>query len=384
MTDTVYITHSSAFMPFDPVPNEGMEEVLGRLGDRPSRARPIVSRSNGITSRHYVLDPATGQSRFTNAQITAEAVRGLAECGFDLNTMACLATGTSMADQLMPNHGVMVHGELGTPSCEVVTTAGICLAGATALKYAWMAVASGQVPNAVATGSEIASTLMHARNFQGESEHRVEALKLDPAVAFEKEFLRWMLSDGAGALLLERQPRPGHTALEIEWMDLFSQAHLLPACMYAGADRDLDGNLVGWMRMDQRERDLTSVFSVKQDVRLLKENVVKHTFLGPLQATILRRGLKSGAIDWFLPHLSSEYFREAVAQALDEAGLPLPQEKWFTNLTSRGNTGSASIYIMIDELLRSGLLKDGERILCFVPESGRFSSCLFQLRVVAP
>jgi 3-oxoacyl-[acyl-carrier-protein] synthase-3 len=29
---------------------------------------------------------------------------------------------------------------------------------------------------------------------------------------------------------------------------------------------------------------------------------------------------------------------------------------------------------MLDELVRSGRVRHGERLLCFVPESGRFSS----------
>ena len=60
----------------------------------------------------------------------------------------------------------------------------------------------------------------------------------------------------------------------------------------------------------------------------------------------------------------------------------IPYEKWFTNLTNFGNTGSASIYIILEELFNSGKLKKGEKILCYVPESGRFSTAFFSLEVV--
>ncbi|MEJ2437642.1 MAG: 3-oxoacyl-[acyl-carrier-protein] synthase III C-terminal domain-containing protein, partial [Sulfurovaceae bacterium] len=60
----------------------------------------------------------------------------------------------------------------------------------------------------------------------------------------------------------------------------------------------------------------------------------------------------------------------------------IPQEKWFTNLTSKGNTGSASIYIILDEIFNSDRLKKGEKILCYVPESGRFSTAFILLEVV--
>ena len=68
--------------------------------------------------------------------------------------------------------------------------------------------------------------------------------------------------------------------------------------------------------------------------------------------------------------------------SLANAGLPIPQERWFTNLTRKGNTGAASIFIMLDELFNSGSLRSGQRLLCYVPESGRFSSAFMQLTVV--
>ena len=77
------------------------------VGGKPSRARRIVLRSNGIRQRYYAIDPASGRATHNNAQLTAAAIRGLADEHFALNDMDCLATGTSRADQLMPGHAVM-------------------------------------------------------------------------------------------------------------------------------------------------------------------------------------------------------------------------------------------------------------------------------------
>ena len=122
----VYITATSAFLPNAPVNNDQMEAILGQAGPKPSRARRTILRSNGIKSRYYAIDPATGATTHTNAQLTAEAVRALAGPHFSLDQMECLACGTTQADQIMPNHAVMTHGELGCPPCEVVATAGVC------------------------------------------------------------------------------------------------------------------------------------------------------------------------------------------------------------------------------------------------------------------
>jgi 3-oxoacyl-[acyl-carrier-protein] synthase III len=371
MTNAVYITRSSAALPNAPVENDLVEAVLGQVGDKPSRARRIVQRNNGIKRRHYVIDPKTGQPTHTNAALTAEAIRGLLGNGFALEDIACLACGTSNPDQLMPNHAVMVHGELGGQGIEAVATAGVCLSGTTAFKYGWMSVLSGCSKNAVVTGSEIASLGLRALNYRnGEKDADLEA---HPELAFEKDFLRWMLSDGAGALLLEPAPRKGLN-LRIEWMDLFSYAHALPACMYLGAEKNGDTKLRSWLLFTPEERNAMSLFALKQDVRLLNEAVVEYTLVKPLERVVAKRKLAPRDVQWFLPHMSSEYFRKPVADALARVGLPIPAERWFTNLTTVGNTGSAAIYLMLDELLKSGRLRNGERLLCFVPESGRFSS----------
>jgi 3-oxoacyl-[acyl-carrier-protein] synthase-3 len=377
MRTEVFLTRTGAFLPFAPVGNEEIEDVLGRVGGKASRARRMVLRSNGIQTRHYAIDRATGEPAMTNAQMTAEAIRAMGEIG----RVDCLATGTSLPDQLMPNHAVMVHGELGWPRLEVVSCAGICLSGTAALKHAWLAVRAGEARRAVATGSELASPIMLARNFDPEVEHKLQSLEERPEIAFEKDFLRWMLSDGAGAVLLETAPS-GPLSLRIDWIELSSAAHELPACMYAGADKNDDESLRGWLRFSTGDWQARSVFAVKQDVRLLNENIVRAALREPLAEVMDKRRLRLADVDWFLPHLSSQFFTEPVVKALADVGLPIPREKWFTNLARKGNTGSASPFIMLDELFRSGRIKPGEKLLMFIPESGRFSSGFVYMEAV--
>jgi 3-oxoacyl-[acyl-carrier-protein] synthase-3 len=369
MSNEVFLTRTAAYLPLQPVGNDEMEAVLGMVGGRPSKARRLVLRNNGIKSRHYALDPATGNPVMTNAELATRAVRALG----DIESVDCLAAATSRPDQLMPGHGVMVHGGLGWPRMEVVSLAGICLAGAAALKYAFMAVRTGDAQRAVAVASEIASVGLRARNFDVEVEHKVRELEERPEIAFEKDFLRWMLSDGAGAVLLENKPR-GRCSLKMLWIELSSAAHELPTCMYAGAEKNADDSLTGWQLFSTQELATRSVFTVKQDVKLLNEHVVRATLTEPLRALVKKHNLAEQRIDWFLPHFSSNYFAAPAASGVAEAGLHIPRENWFTNLAEKGNTGSASPFIMLDELFRSGRIKKGHKLLMFIPESGRFSS----------
>jgi 3-oxoacyl-[acyl-carrier-protein] synthase III len=375
--NNVYITNTGVYLPHEAVNNDEMESVLGMVGGKPSRARRIILRNNGITSRHYAIDKATGNPTMSNAELTAKAIASMGM----LEKVDVLVTGTSTPDQLLPNHGVMVHGELGWDTLEVVSTAGVCLAGASALKYAFLAVKSGEAQRAVATGSERVSPQLLARQFEAESEHKIKALELRPEIAFEKDFLRWMLSDGAGAMLLENQPR-GALSLKIHWIELFSYAHLLPACMYAGAEKNSDGSLTGWAEIPPEQCAHQSVFSIKQDVRLLNENVVALTVSEPIKVLQNKYYLTPEKVDWFLPHFSSMYFAKPLAQQLLELGFDIESSKWFTNLTTCGNTGSASPYIMLNELFHSGRIQKGQTLLLYIPESGRFSSGFVYLEAV--
>ena len=377
-----YITRTAIVLPNKAVENDQVEAILGQVGERPSRARRIVQRNNGIRRRYYVIDPGTGLATHSNASLTAAAIRSLADDDFALEDIACLACGTSNPDQLLPNHAVMVHGELGVPVREVISTSGVCLSGMTAFKYGWMSVKAGCSPNAVVTGSEVASLVLRAQNYEAECAARGKALDSHPEIAFDKDFLRWMLSDGAGAWLIEPEPRRGIN-LRVDWIELFSYAHALPACMYMGADKGEGGSLRGWMNYPAHEREIQSIFALKQDVRLLNEAVVEYTLEKPLERLIAQHKLAANDIAWFLPHMSSEFFRPKIAAALERVGLPIPQQRWFSNLAWTGNTGSASIYIMLDELVRSGDVTPGQRLLLFVPESGRFSSGFIHLTAVA-
>jgi 3-oxoacyl-[acyl-carrier-protein] synthase-3 len=367
----VYITKTSCYFPNEPVSNAEMEEYLGYLNGSPSRSKAIVLRNNGIKRRFYALT-REGKITHTNAQMTALSVRNLFHNPEELATIQLLSCGTSTPDQMMPSHAVMVHGWLPEmESVEVVSSAGVCCAGMHALKYAFMAIRTGEVTQAVATGSDRVSASLISNNFS-EEVHKLKELSQDPYIGFEKEFLRWMLSDGASAFLMSDQPNPDGLSLRIDWMEGFSYANRFDPCMYMGADKNKDGSITSYLDYSPQEMVEKSIFSIKQDVKLLSQNIVELGGVG-LSKALEKHQVRSADIDYFLPHLSSGFFKDKVHDRLIENGTPIPYEKWFINLPEVGNVGAASAYLMVDELFRSGRLKQGEKILLLVPESGRFS-----------
>lgn len=368
----VYIINTSVYFPNNPVSNDEMEEFLGYIDNKPSKSKRIVLRNNGIKNRFYALAKG-GKPTHTNAEMTANAVRALFKNDpSGIHNIELLSCGTSSPDQMMPSHGVMVHGLLPEArAIEVVSPSGVCCAGMHAFKYAYLAVKAGDVHEAVATGSERMSASLVSAVFEDEAK-KLKELEGNPYIGFEKEFLRWMLSDGASAFLMADKPNPEGLSLRVEWIEGVSYANEKDACMYMGANKLEDGTLKSYLDYPPEDIMGKSLLSIKQDVKLLSENIVPLGGIG-LKAALEKHGIKSSEIDFFLPHMSSEFFKDKIFQRLIENETAIPYDKWFVNLTTLGNVGAASAYLMVDELFHSGKLKKGNKILMLVPESGRFS-----------
>ncbi len=378
MSIPVYINRIARFLPNAPVSNDEMEEYLGCFLGHKSRAKNIVLRNNGIKTRYYALDKQ-GRSTHSNTDLALEAIRAVCRDDFDLLELDLLTCGTTTPDQLLPAHAVMVHGKLGVKPVEAITFTGSCCSAMNALNYAVMAIGSGTAQNAITTGSEKLSTWMQARNFVEEGK-KIEELEANPMLSFEKDFLRWMLSDGAAALLLSNKPNASGISLKVEWVDIISFANEVETCMYAGGEKEADGSLKGYLSFEQHEWLEKSLFSLKQDVKVLDKHIAE---LGVRRYLELMKkyGFNPGDIDHFVPHVSSAYFIQKVDDEMNKFNAGVPREKWFINLTKLGNVGAASIMLALEELMNGGALKKGEKIFLVVPESARFSYAYSMLTV---
>jgi len=376
----VYINKTSAYFPNNPVSNDEMELYLGLINGKPSKSKGIVLRNNGIKNRYYALTKE-GKATHTNAQMTALAIKALfKEDPLKIKEMELLSCGTSSPDQMMPSHGVMTHGWLPeAEAIEVVSPAGVCCAGMHAIKYAYMAIRTGDVKIAVATGSERFSGLLVSNVFEEEAQ-KLKELKANPYIAFQQDFLRWMLSDGASAFLMSDKPNQNSLSLRLDWIEGISYANEIETCMCMGAEKMPDGTLKGFMDFTPEDIMNKSIFSIKQDITLLGNNIVP---LGgkKIKEILDRKGITTRDINYFMPHISSDFFKSKIYDMIEIYGGGIPYEKWFINLYTIGNVGAASAFLMIDELFHSGRLKKGQKLLLLVPESARFSYMYAMLTV---
>jgi 3-oxoacyl-[acyl-carrier-protein] synthase III len=368
----VFITGTGVFLPGQPVSNDEMETYLGCIHGKPSVAKARVLKQNGIKTRYYAIDTEQ-KTVFQNAELAQHAVANALDfASLDAQKIEMLATGTTQGDLPIPGFASTVHALTDINACELASFQSVCASGVMAVQSAFQQIANGNKTNAVCVGSELASRMFKASRFESQD------MKTVP---FDTEFLRWMLSDGAGAFVLQDHKSDKNISLKIDWVEIKSNANTFPLCMYTG--KETPDSTQSWLDYPNYETAARlGAINLKQEVRLLDiviQNGVAHFF------ELVDKGqINPKKIDWLCCHYSSEVFIQPIRDLLAKGGLEIEPEKWFSNLTTKGNTGSASIYIMVDELYKSGRVKHGDTILCMVPESGQSITAFMQFTVFLP
>lgn len=371
----VFITALGAHFPGAPVGNDGIEDILGRVGGQSSRTGAAALRRNRIEKRHYALD-RDGMPRTTAAALAAQAVRhAISQSERSLQDIDFLAAASTQNDLLTPGFASGVHAELGLPPLEVASFQSVCASVMMAFKDAYLQVKADGKGLATVTAAEFASRFLRAAMYEG-----TDLIDAKGRLHPDADFLRFTLSDGAGAALLEPRRNEHGLSLRVDWISLRSFADRFDTCMIGGGYSDADGQLHPWSHcenaMDAARR---GHFTLRQDFRLLERML-------PLWVAEYMRCLdvyetRPEEIDWLLCHYSAHHFREDLVRLARQAGCLIPEERWFTNLYDRGNVGSASILVMLEEFMRTRNPQPGQRILCIVPESGRAVISLMQLTI---
>jgi 3-oxoacyl-[acyl-carrier-protein] synthase-3 len=359
-----YITRTASYLPGPPVENGEIGQFLGTL-DGEAETKDKVLSMNGIVRRHYAQD---GQQQPTHDvyELGTRAAQTCLNEDVQVDAVTFLAAGTTYAPLAAPGFASILHSRLRECSrmnhpVEISSHAGICSSAAGALVAAIRAVTLGHHRTALCVGADHPSEILKAGAIEP-IDDRAEHTNLRNSRWFMSVFLRFMLSDGAGAFLLQDHPSADRLSLRVNWTHSMSFAHETPLCM----------------KLENR----TALLS--QDVSVLSRHLV------PCGSKFLNSALKShdDSLDShaiILPHMSSFSFRRKMERVIaDQSRDPRNPVPYWTNLATAGNTGAASIYVILDHYLQRDELRDGDRVLLFVPESGHFNFVLVSLTVVRP
>ncbi|TXH69172.1 MAG: 3-oxoacyl-ACP synthase [Thiothrix sp.] len=385
----IYLLAASHYLPGHPVNNEAIDSFVAPIDQNSKRIKQRVLGENGIQTRYYAIDPE-GKTLISHTELACQAVQiCLKQAQVNLADIDVLVAATSGGDVMMPGVANMIQGALHAPPMETHSHQGICASSVVALKDAAQSLSQNPEQSlALVVAAEMPSRIFKSSRFA----------KQNP-VDFEAHFLRWMLSDGAGAVLLANAQQvlgqAAHTtltqqglALKLNWVHAKSFSGDYPVCMQFGQgshrakeqnpDYGADASYLDFPSV--AEAEAAGYFALRQNLRLLPNlfEVAVHEYAGLVQGG----WVKPSEVDTFLCHYSSEALGKTCEAMMESAGLGIPRERWFSNLKTCGNTGAASIFIMLSEWLTTHTPKAGQKIFAFVPESGRFTVSYFMLEVV--
>jgi 3-oxoacyl-[acyl-carrier-protein] synthase-3 len=269
----------------------------------------IVTRT-GIRTRH-LAEPGT-----TSSSLGLEAAkRALDMAGVTADQIDLIIVATSTPDFIFPSTACIIQGQLGNKGAAAFDVQAVCAGFTYALGIAEKFIRSGSHQRALVIGAEVFSRILDW-NDRG------------TCVLF---------GDGAGAVVLEASEKPGilATAMHADG----SQCGILnvPGQVCAG---QVTGD--PFLRMDGQ-----AVF--KFAVRVLAE-VAEEVCAGA--------GIASSSVDWLIPHQANIRIIEATGKKLG-----VGRERVIVSVDRHGNTSAASVPLALDEAVRDGRIKRGQKVL---------------------
>lgn len=269
----------------------------------------IVTRT-GIKQRH-IADPDQASSH-----LAVEAGRAaLAAAGVGADELDLIIVATSTPDFVFPSTACLVQARLGIKGCAAFDVQAVCSGFVYALSLADSLIRVEQARSALVIGSEVFSRILDWND-------------RSTCVLF---------GDGAGAVVLRADSRPGVLASLLHADGSQAEILAVPGNVSGGA-------VIGtpFLRMDGQ-----AVFKIA--VKVLDEVA---------RETVAAAGMQLTDIDWLIPHQANVRILEATARKL---GLPL--ERLVVTVDHHGNTSAASVPLALDEYVRAGKIRAGQRVM---------------------
>jgi 3-oxoacyl-[acyl-carrier-protein] synthase-3 len=269
-----------------------------------------IRERTGIRSRHIADEGQTSSDLALQAASAALRSAGVAAGDIDLIIVA-----TSTPDFVFPSTACLVQAKLGAKGSAAFDVQAVCSGFVYALATADSFIRSGSHKTALVVGAEVFSRILDW-NDRG------------TCVLF---------GDGAGAVVLAAAAKPGIHASVL-------RADGSHAGMLSVPGNVCRGGIAGspFLQMDGQ-----AVF--KFAVRVLEESA---------RETLAKAGLTLADVDWLIPHQANVRILEAVARKLD-----LAREKLVVTVDHHGNTSAASVPLALDEYVRAGRIRAGQRLL---------------------
>jgi 3-oxoacyl-[acyl-carrier-protein] synthase III len=374
MTDSnqVYISGSGSYLPGKPVAFDDIPKILGELDQAPEKIRKWVQRTHpvmrellGIDYVHYAIDPETRVFTDDNISMAVAAARkALDAAGLSPSDIDLICYGSAHQDQ-MPTASVRIQEALGIETCDELSIHANCTSAYKALYLGHQLIRSGRNRNALILSANIASSELRAEYYN------------QPLVDKESLFLRWFLSDGAGALVLSSKRRhPQDLRVETTYIESIGgrrpslMFNLRPA-LWLNPKEEFEK---GYHHLRQRFRNALSAGDFQEEGGSI--------FLKGFLRMLAGSPVSLDAIRYFQINLPTKHIVDSIMQEFLQLGLD--ESIFYSKLDQLGYCGPPMAFICLDKILREEKFEQGDCIVSFVTEVSKFMQAGYVLIYDAP
>jgi 3-oxoacyl-[acyl-carrier-protein] synthase III len=315
---------------------------------------PGVLEGIQVKTRHWMIDPATGDHRESNTDMAYKATRqALDRAGIDPQQVDLLVLSTASPDYPLPPEVTYVQEKLGLERCASVEIRSGCAGAVEALDLARMYLERGTYRTAVVIGSEAISPLL-VPVFRG---------KTPDQVRMRDKMTVYNFGDGAGAMVLQASDdgaAPGIMGVAI-------------ACV--GGTRKAGMKIVGAGTHAPIHKQMEAKRMVDLQVDVVESGrFTPYVLTEALRDVLEQSGATAASIAaCIIPEGNAGYMTDE----LKEAGLLTPEwvaleDKIRENLELVGATGSAAVPIALDHVWKTGQIKQGDRVMLLAIETSKW------------
>jgi 3-oxoacyl-[acyl-carrier-protein] synthase III len=363
----VKVVGSGSFLPGAPIPADEVDQYLGELTEAPEKIRKWLKRIRSLMKElleveyyHFALDPVT--RKFTEDNVTMSvkaALEAIQDAGMVPADIELIVYGSAHQDQ-MPTASVRIQESLGIEQCAEISVHANCTSAYKAMLLGADLIRNGRYKTALVISSGISSSELVAEYYN------------QPLVKKEELFLRYFLSDGAAAIVLQAADacRDG---LYVEYNYIESIGGRKPAAM---------GNKRPAYYMNPREEfelgyhHLAQMF--QEELRVNFHESDGSVFLKGLKRMLVKYPVNPEQIRYFQVNFPSKHISELI---MDEcAGLGIDRKTLYSNMATMGYIGPPMALLCLDKIRKEEQLATGDIILSFVTEVSKFMQAGYILR----
>lgn len=312
-SDAVAIIGTGAYLPEKILTNADLEKMVDTNDEW------IVSRT-GMRERRIARDDEP-----TSEMASAAAKQALESAGVAGKDVDLIIVATVTPDMPFPSTACMVQDVVGAESALCFDLEAACSGFLYAMEVGRGMLMSGLYETALVIGAE----------------------KMSSVTDWEDRGTCILFGDGAGAVVLKRSD---------------DSAKILATTV--GSDGSL-GDLL--MIPGGGSRTPASHDSVDQRLHYMKmagNNVFKHAVRNMCNAgmgALEKAGLTTDDVDWVVPHQANMRIITAISSRVG-----IPMDQFVVNLDRLGNTTAATVPLALDEAVRDGRIKSGDKVLMIV------------------